>query len=612
MLSAYGLLYFAFMGTHTTSLKESQSTARVILIAEGNAELRQLFAVALEHEGHRVFQVATGGELLALVQRMAQSGEHGGTVDLIVSGAREPDGTEIEPVQRLRDQGFDIPIVLTTALGDPWSRANAAHYGIRSIVCAMLFPHSRTPRQVLPGTRPKEPMNVPKKATTIERRRGTGQASLGSLLLAFLSLAGPASAESGTGQRVLSLAAAERAALTGHPQLQLARTQTQVASSRVDQARAGYLPQLTVTASYQRTTGNFSPRPGTTVATATGSWTLNPAYDLFNVGLGAQQLLYDFGQASSRISAAEAIYGAQASTERVVKLQVTLAVRRAYYQASAQKSLLGVARESLENQRRHLAQIQGFVTVGTRPNIDLVQARSDVANAQYSLTAAQGAFDASRAQLNQAAGLMADTDYDVMEEAPAPLDDEDQPLQALVDKALAARPEFVALERQRVAQEAAIRAGKGAYGPTLSAQAGATEAGIALNNMVPNWNVGVALAWPIFQGGLTRAQVREAELGLDTLSAQRNALVLPVQLDVDQARLVVRSAKAGLEAAQSFVANARERLRLAEGRYTQGVGSIIELSDAQLAATNASAQLVQARFTLASARAQLLGALGRP
>ena len=170
-------------------------------------------------------------------------------------------------------------------------------------------------------------MNVPKKATTIERRRGTGQASLGSLLLAFLSLAGPASAESGTGQRVLSLAAAERAALTGHPQLQLARTQTQVASSRVDQARAGYFPQLTVTASYQRTTGNFSPRPGTTVATATGSWTLNPAYDLFNVGLGAQQLLYDFGQASSRISAAEAIYGAQASTERVVKLQVTLAVR---------------------------------------------------------------------------------------------------------------------------------------------------------------------------------------------------------------------------------------------------------------------------------------------
>jgi outer membrane protein len=80
---------------------------------------------------------------------------------------------------------------------------------------------------------------------------------------------------------------------------------------------------------------------------------------------------------------------------------------------------------------------------------------------------------------------------------------------------------------------------------------------------------------------------------------------------VEQARLAVRASKAGLAAATDALANARERLRLAEGRYQTGVGSIIELGDAQLAATNAGGQRVRAEYDLATARAQLLEALGR-
>jgi outer membrane protein len=58
------------------------------------------------------------------------------------------------------------------------------------------------------------------------------------------------------------------------------------------------------------------------------------------------------------------------------------------------------------------------------------------------------------------------------------------------------------------------------------------------------------------------------------------------------------------------IANARERLRLAEGRYASGVGSVIELGDSQLALTTAAAQVVQANYQLSSARADLLAALG--
>jgi len=50
---------------------------------------------------------------------------------------------------------------------------------------------------------------------------------------------------------------------------------------------------------------------------------------------------------------------------------------------------------------------------------------------------------------------------------------------------------------------------------------------------------------------------------------------------------------------------------LAEGRYQTGVGSLLELADAQLALTQAQGDRVQAEFSLASARAALLHALGR-
>jgi outer membrane protein len=95
------------------------------------------------------------------------------------------------------------------------------------------------------------------------------------------------------------------------------------------------------------------------------------------------------------------------------------------------------------------------------------------------------------------------------------------------------------------------------------------------------------------------------------VDALRGAEELQVRLDVDSARLAVRAAKATIGAADDAVTSAREQLRLAEQRFATGVGNIIELNDAQVAYSSAAAQVVQAHYSLASARAQLLAALGR-
>jgi outer membrane protein len=123
--------------------------------------------------------------------------------------------------------------------------------------------------------------------------------------------------------------------------------------------------------------------------------------------------------------------------------------------------------------------------------------------------------------------------------------------------------------------------------------------------------VGVNLTWPLFQGGLTAGQSREAKANIEAAAAQLAQERLSIGVEVEQARLGIEAAKVVILAANDAETNARERFRLAEGRYESGVGSIIELDDAQLALLSAGAQKVQAAYDLAVARAELLSALGR-
>jgi outer membrane protein len=123
--------------------------------------------------------------------------------------------------------------------------------------------------------------------------------------------------------------------------------------------------------------------------------------------------------------------------------------------------------------------------------------------------------------------------------------------------------------------------------------------------------VGALLTWPIFQGGLTRGQVAEAQANLHSITAQEDTFRLQIRIDVEQAALAVKATKATLTAVLLALENAKRQLQLAEARYAAGMGSVIELSDAQVTHTMAAAQEVSARFSLASSRAALVGALGR-
>lgn len=417
-------------------------------------------------------------------------------------------------------------------------------------------------------------------------------------------------AEQPAGARVLHLEEAVKTGVQHQPSVIGARAQIEAAAGRVEQARAGYLPQITGTALAERVHGSASVR-ATPNSLPTNVGATGTTYNIFSFGVSGSQLIWDFGQTIDRTRAASAVRQSQEWNERAVRYQVALEVRQAFFQAHAERALVEVGRESVTNMQRHLEQIQGFVEQGIRPDIDLAQARTDLANARVTLINAQNGYLTAKAQLNQAMGVAADTDYEIANEELAPIAGEDGSSEALLKQALSSRPELEALQKQTRAAELTVSALQGAYGPTLSGVGGVAEAGPALDALGLNWNIGLNLTWPIFQGGLTRGEVREARANVSVTQAQLTQTVLTVRLQVEQARLNLRSAKAAIAAARDARINAQERLRLAEGRYESGVGSIIELDDAAVAALAAGAQLVQAEYNLSAARAGLLAALGK-
>lgn len=419
--------------------------------------------------------------------------------------------------------------------------------------------------------------------------------------LARLPPALPASTPLAPAAKLLSLDQAVKAALENQPRLRQANASSRAADARVDEALGPMLPQVNGKAGYQHNI--FQGRTGFTSVSSSDSF-------LFQVG--ASQLVYDWGQSRSRYRASQANADVQKQNAEATRLDVTLAVKNSYFQARAQKALVGVARDTLDNQGRHLAQIEGFVEVGTRPRIDVVQARADRASAELNLVNAENNYAIAKAQLVQAMGGDAPADFDVSDQALPPVAGEDSASAVLLSQALANRPDVRAAIGTVRAQELSVKAAQGAYGPSLSVSTALSESGSQLDGLRWNWSAGATLDWQIFQGGITKAQVAEARANVDVASAQVTALRQQVQLEVEQARLGVVGAKKALSTSDQLVENSRERLTLAEGRYQTGAGSIIELADAQLALTTALGQRVQAEYSLSTARAALANALGRP
>lgn len=417
----------------------------------------------------------------------------------------------------------------------------------------------------------------------------------------LLVLLFPFQVEAAAATATVTIDDAVGAAIANHPDVVVAGAQTDIADAQARQARAPLLPQIDASGRYGY---SWSDPPGDSMSERGGS-------DSYSASLSGGMLLWDFGQTRNRWRSALAASEAAEGDAEAARQTIVLDARLAFFDALETRELVQVARETLANQERHLSQTEEFVRIGTRPAIDLARLRTDVATARSALIRAENDHRIAKSRLNRAMGVKGSIDYEVAPATMPALEAEGRDTAQLYAAAIGHRPEHLAQRASIRGQEADVRAARAWFLPSLRLGADASYSGQDFGDPGFGASVGVTLNWSLFDGLASPAATDAARAQLVVQQARLTGVQQQVWQEIEQARIGVTSAQAEVASAEQALTSSRELLRLAEERYNAGVGNSLELSDAQLELASASAQRVRVEYDVASARAQLLRALGR-
>ena len=403
----------------------------------------------------------------------------------------------------------------------------------------------------------------------------------------------------------LTLDAAIAQALTNQPEIQARLKDYDAARFRVDEALSVLLPQITGVAS---TTKSHAVIVQTTPSTGvTSVFTSNREFQqTFNTQLQFSQVLFDFGQNGAAVQAARKTADAALSDYANQRLQVSDTVKEAYTNINLARHLTAVAQQSLERAQLNLESARGFYETGAQAFFTVTRAEVDVANAQVALIQARNAEDIARVALNTVMGIAVDAPTEVEDNLIfEPVSLEPAPLHAA---SLTQRPEYRQAKLRADAFRATVTQMERSFLPTIT---GNSFIGGFTTSLNPAWSATLAMTWPLFDGGSTIARLREAKANLGAAELRIKQTALTIAQQVEQARVNVREAAQRIEAAKIAVASARENYRLAQGRFEVRVGTIIELTDAQLALTQAQQTQAQALADYRIGLARLDLAVGR-
>jgi outer membrane protein len=400
---------------------------------------------------------------------------------------------------------------------------------------------------------------------------------------------------------VVSLAQAQQTALRNHPRIAAAALEAEASGFAVAAARSAYYPTLS-----SNITGVGSEHGAVLSA---GAVTTSSIYSRESEGLVASQLLTDFGRTPSLARSAKLRNASQNQTVINTRAQVLLEVQQAYYQTLAAEAILKVAQATLDLRRLTLRQITALAQSALRSTVDVSFAQVNVSQAELDLFHAENDAAASHAALSAAMGYERDQPFTVADEPLAPPLEEN--VDGLIAEALRERPDLGALRLNHDSLASYAEAEKRLAYPTISATAVVGAAPERDPRLPETYTaVGLNMSIPIFNGGMFKARREEAES--HALAADKDVEDLTVQIarDVRVAWLDATVAFRRLDVTTRMIAEANEALRLAQARYDNALGSIVELTQAQFNQTAAEISGVSAKYDYLSRRAALNYAIG--
>lgn len=417
------------------------------------------------------------------------------------------------------------------------------------------------------------------------------------------------------GQR-LTLGDAIGLSLQNHPRRLAAQSEAGAVGEQVGEAQAAMLPQVYGAAEYLGSTQNgigatnylnpgFIPRHNGT-AGQPQSWSLENNY---LGGVGATQYLFDFGRVRGQIKERRADAAAADAQLKLTDLDLIFETSQRYFALLAAEQLVAVYQEAVTQRQEQLHESKVKSAAGLTSEIDVYTAQAAMERSEVHLLDARNQVAKAKAALDNAMGLgLEEPNYELADRLiPGDVTGSAKEYFAAATRL---RPDLLALQDQARAAGAQITEYRSDLFPTVNAAAGYNIVGSGLPG-ANNYNIGIVIAWPIFNGMLTTHQLEEARLRRRAIEHSIADLRQHILLQVKTAFLDWQTAHQQIHEAFVTLDASRVELELADKRYAAGLGNIIELTDAERDFIQDKAEYVNTLYAFAVAKSALQRATGQ-
>lgn len=363
----------------------------------------------------------------------------------------------------------------------------------------------------------------------------------------------------GRAEEVLTWQDCIKEAQKNHPDLISAQENVKQSEASKKITASTLYPQIdsSVDASTKKTSTT-----GSTTGITTSSTT-----DSYSYGVTGTQLVFDgFKTMNDVKSASENIKAAQ-QNYRFTSSEVRLNLRTAFINLLKAQELIRVEEEIVKIRRDNLELITLRYYSGLEHKGALLTAEANLAEASFELTQAKREVGLAQRQLNKEMGrkefkpMSVQGDYAVRDTAK-----EKPEFEVLVKN----NPSLLELVAKKNAASFNIKSAYADFAPQLSGSAGADKSSAHWPPQNDQWNLGLSLTMPIFEGGLRLAQVSKAQAAYNQAAADERSKRDSVVVSLERTWAALQDAIETVDVQRKSLNAAEERSKIAEAQYSTG------------------------------------------
>jgi len=373
-----------------------------------------------------------------------------------------------------------------------------------------------------------------------------------------------------------------------------------------EEARSGFLPQLSFNGSYTRL-GRVPAFdvPGTTMKAELGT------ANNYNLMLSLQQPLFTWGRIRAGYDISKYNFSLTQEEYRKTKQQIKFNLVNLFYNILLAEQLIKVRDESIDRIEDHLSTVQERYDKGYASEFDVLRVKVQLANAKPPLVQAKNLYQLTLDNLKNLLGISLQDSVNLEGSLEfKPVDVNQSQAEELAFKN---RSELKSIFHQgRIAQEA-LNIAKATNKPNLLGTANYEykRPFYSTDEWETDWNLTFLVNIPIFDGFLTRSKVRQARSDLKQIDIAEKQIQDFIKLEISQAISDLNLAKENILSQEENVKQANESLRIAKVQYQKGMLTNLELMDTEFALTVAETNYLQALSDYLVAKAKYEKAIGK-